>query len=345
VFGWSIVEQFLAGGHDMDGHFVDSNPRHNLPVLLALTDVWNDAFLGSTGRVVAPFTEAFAAYPAFCAALESQACGGNASSSSSTNIASVFSNNTAHAAAACSSVVIDGGLHHSYDRALYQAGGSRVVPSEVIMTLDTQIATNAGHTIGSHGMDNVHASQDALICSMFAHVDEMALGATTDVSRSFSPSGGSSGPFSFPASGAFHAAVDATPDTGDLSEGNRPSTVLLCGKCDAFTCGQFVALAEHRAVVKARIWDVDPFVREVGSSLRLKRTEALKGELQKMFTNLREGEGTTGGEMEDEEDNGKVDGGPGGGSNSSGMTLSTRTILGHYANLMSDQRIYVLKKS
>ena len=67
----------------MDGDFVDSNPRHNLPVLLALTDVWNDAFLGSTGRVVAPFTEAFAAYPAFCAALEAQACGGNASLTSS----------------------------------------------------------------------------------------------------------------------------------------------------------------------------------------------------------------------------------------------------------------------
>lgn len=324
----------------MDGHFVDSNPRHNLPVLLALTDVWNDAFLGSTGRVVAPFTEAFAAYPAFCAALEAQSCGGNASSSS-TNNTTLFSNNSA---AVCSSVVIDGGLHHSYDRALYQTGGSRVVPSEVVMTLDTQIATNAAHAIGLHGMDDVHASQDALICSMFAHVDEMAFGTTSDVSRPLSPIGGSASPFSFPTSGTSHSAVDASADTGELSEGNRPSTVLLCGKCDAFTCGQFVALAEHRAVVKARIWDVDPFVREVGSSLRLKRTEALKEELQNMFTNLREGEGTVGGEMEDEEDNGKFDGsgGLGGGS---GMTLSTRTILGHYANLMSDQRVYVVKKS
>ena len=260
--------------------------------------------------------------------------------------ATLSSNTTA--SAACSSVVIDGGLHHSYDRALYQMGGSRVVPSEVVMALDTQISTNAAYTIGSNGMDDVHASQDALICSMFAHVDEMAFGTTADVSRSLSPSSGSgAGSFSFATSGASHTAVDATSDTGDLSEGNRPSTVLLCGKCDAFTCGQFVALAEHRAVVKARIWDVDPFVREVGSSLRLKRTEALKEELQKMFTNLREGGGAAGGEMEDDEDNGKIEdsGGLAGGSNHSGMTLSTRTILGHYANLMRDQRVYVVKKS
>ena len=32
VFGWSTVRRVLAGAHDLDGHFVESCPRHNLPV-------------------------------------------------------------------------------------------------------------------------------------------------------------------------------------------------------------------------------------------------------------------------------------------------------------------------
>jgi len=75
VFGWPIVEHFLAGAHDMDKHFVETNPRHNFPVLLALTDVWNDAFLGSSGRIVTPFSEQFASFASFVAVLESETCG------------------------------------------------------------------------------------------------------------------------------------------------------------------------------------------------------------------------------------------------------------------------------
>ena len=58
------------------------------------------------------------------------------------------------------------------------------------------------------------------------------------------------------------------PDTDEVSDGNRPSTLLMCDKCDAFVCGQLVALAEHRVVIKARLWNNDPFAKEIGSSIR-----------------------------------------------------------------------------
>ena len=287
----------------MDCHFVETNPRHNLPVLLALTDIWNDAFLGSSGRVVTPFTEAFAAYPAFCASMEAEACGNSSSKS------------------VCSSLVIDGGLHNSYDRALYQT--SQIIPSELVMALDTQISSNAAVSIGLRGMDeDVKASQDALICSLFAHADEMAFGSDTKPSSGFPPS-----PFSSIPSNSHDGLT--LGDT-EISEGNRPSTVLLCGRCDAFTCGQLIAMAEHRVVVKAHILDIDPFCREVGSSIRFNRTEKLKEELQTMFSTLQHGDG-----IDDEDDNKANDG--------QGMSLSTKTILGHYANLMIDQRTYVAK--
>ena len=257
VFGWPIVEKFLAGAHDMDVHFVESNPRHNLPVLLALIDIWNDSFLSSNGRILIPSTEAFAAYPAFCASLEAQTCG-NASHSK-----------------VCSSLVVDGGLHSMYDRALYQTG--RPLPTELVVTMDSQIISNVA---GLHGVDDIPITQDALMCSIFGHADELAFG-------------------------------------GSLEEGNRPSTLLLCGICDAFACGQLVAMAEHRAIVKARIWDIDPFCSEIGSSIRAKRTEQLRDVLQTMYTT-----------EEEEEDN----------ETGEGINLSTKTILRHYANMTRDQR-------
>lgn len=288
VFGWPVVQQLVKGAHSMDKHFVETNPRHNLPILLALTDIWNQLLLSSNERMVSPFSEAFAAYPAFCATLEAQTCGN-------------FSNKTNR-----SSMVIDGGLHHAYDKALYQA--DQVISSELIMTMDSQTSYNAASSNAKNGMADVHAAQDMLICSMFAHADELAFG--TDSKANDSLLGNSrTEPF----------------DTDEVSDGNRPSTLLMCDKCDAFVCGQLVALAEHRVVIKARLWNNDPFAKEIGSSIRVKRTNLLKESLENMFAKLANGE-----DLDDNEE--FIDGEP--------ANLSTRTILRHYANMMKGQRRY-----
>jgi glucose-6-phosphate isomerase len=297
VFGWSIVETYLQGAHDMDSHFVETNPRHNLPVLLALTDVWNEAFLQSNGRVVTPFTDAFGAYPAFCATLESQTCGN----------------------ATGAAMVVDGGLHHAYDRSLYQS--SKVQPTELVMMLDSQIASNAA---GLADMEEIHSAQDDLLCSLFAHADELAFGSSTTDGKG----AGFLSPNLTTTTAAASNGNSAVPDgllntLENTSEGNRPSALVLCGRLDAFACGQFVALAEHRSVVKARLWDMDPFVQETGSTLRSSRMEALKETLKAMFV-LEDG----GGEEDDED--------------GADTNLSTRTILRHYSNLMRDQRVYTV---
>ena len=280
-------------------HFVETNPRHNLPVLLALADVWNDTLIGASSRVVTPFSEAFAGYPAFVAALESQTC--------SRPLAPSVGQQSSHLRrASCSSLVIDGGVHGSYDRSLYQSEDT--VNSELLAVMDSQIAFNTSRTIGSASMDDIHATQDAIFCSVFAHCDELAFG-----SEQAENSSGPSPTSSF-----------VRPFDGETSEGNRPSILLICGKLDAFSCGQLIALAEHRAAVKAHIWGVDPFVREVGSSLRMYRSNLLKDELQVLLTR----------KPEDADD--EVAGtGP--------LTLSTRTILEHYATQMRNSRMYTVR--
>jgi glucose-6-phosphate isomerase len=221
IFGWSIANEMLAGAHNMDSHFVETNPRRNLPVLLALTDVWNDAFLGSTGRVVTPFTETFSAFPAFVATLESQTCGKMADSSSRFGSLS------------CSALVIDGGLDGVYDKTLYQ--GTRVIPSEIVTAMDSQVTVNIG-LASLDGVDDIASNQDTLTCSCFAHADELAFGSGKLPAAS---------PLSaFPRTESFSSAPSII--NTEASDGNRPSTLLICGKCDAFACGQLLALSEHR---------------------------------------------------------------------------------------------------
>jgi len=75
-------------------------------------------------------------------------------------------------------------------------------------------------------------------------------------------------------------------------------------------------LAEHRAVVKARLWDFDPFVHDSGSALRNPRSESLKTVLKNMIIQETN---------EDEDDDGDTT-----------VNLSTKTILRHYSKLVRD---------
>jgi len=346
VFGWLTVEAFLAGAHDIDQHFVETNPRHNLPVLLALTDIWNDCLLSplnkknndshNAGRVVTPYTEAFVAYPAFVATLEAQICGrkrfGRRSSPpSSTRYGQpnlMSSSTSTMQSSACSTVVIDGGLHGIYNRSLYQS--SKIVPSELVMTLDSQLAVNATLK-GGGGTQEIFEAQDHLMCSLFAHADGLAFGSDFKTSsnsnyRSIADDGSRNS-----VGGIGSVQDNSVVDEEETiqkhgSNGNRPSTVLLCGRLDAFTCGQLVAMAEHRAAVKAWICEIDPFPftgEDSGSGTlsRSKRTKSLKESLEKMMADG----------YSEEEDIDETE-------NTAGLNLSTKTILLHYANVVKSQR-------
>lgn len=288
----------------MDKHFVETNPRHNIPVLLALADVWNDTLLGaSSSRMITPFSESMVGFPAFCAALEAQTCSRARNSSSSGSTTATAANaGTFWNKPTCSSLVLDGGVDGAYDRSLYQS--PTLINSEIVAVMDNQVYFNTARTIGANNnMEDVHTAQDAVMCSLFAHCDELAFGSE----RSLENTHPSTPP-------SFSMSSSNKPEGGEVLEGNRASMLLMCGKLDAFACGQLVALAEHRAVVKAHIWGIDPFVREVGSSLRANRMDSLKEELQHLFT--KKPEAASGGNL----------------------SLSTKTMLEHYATLMQDTR-------
>ena len=55
----------LSGFHDMDVHFRDTPPGHNLPMLMALLAIWNNNFLGADTVAVLPYAEYLKRFPAY----------------------------------------------------------------------------------------------------------------------------------------------------------------------------------------------------------------------------------------------------------------------------------------
>jgi glucose-6-phosphate isomerase len=68
-------EALLAGARAMDRHFLTAPLAKNMPVVLALIDVWNSDFMGCSARAVVPYDEGLALFPAYVRQLEMESNG------------------------------------------------------------------------------------------------------------------------------------------------------------------------------------------------------------------------------------------------------------------------------
>jgi len=73
--GMKPFEDLLAGARAMDAHFRRAPLERNLPVTLALLEVWNATFRGVASRAVLPYDERLRLLPAYLQQLEMESCG------------------------------------------------------------------------------------------------------------------------------------------------------------------------------------------------------------------------------------------------------------------------------
>lgn len=76
--------QMLAGAHEMDVHFRHAPAASNLPLLLAMTGIWNSNFLGIGNHAVLPYTERLRLLPDYLQQLEMESNGKRVHSDGST---------------------------------------------------------------------------------------------------------------------------------------------------------------------------------------------------------------------------------------------------------------------
>lgn len=75
AIGVSGFQQLLAGAAAMDDHFRHTALADNLPVLMALTGIWNYNFLGVTNHAILPYSERLRLLPDYLQQLEMESNG------------------------------------------------------------------------------------------------------------------------------------------------------------------------------------------------------------------------------------------------------------------------------
>lgn len=78
AYGPEHFDAFLKGAAAMDVHFRDQPLQENLPVMLAMTGIWNRNVLGYTSQAVIPYTRRLRKLPAFLQQLEMESNGKSA---------------------------------------------------------------------------------------------------------------------------------------------------------------------------------------------------------------------------------------------------------------------------
>jgi glucose-6-phosphate isomerase len=222
ALGWECFENFLAGGAEMDAHFVAAPLARNAPVLMALAQIYNRNGLGRGARAVIPYAQRLRLLPAFLQQLEMESNGKR-----------VSSGGLPLARATAPVVFGEPGTNgqHAFFQQLHQ--GTDIVPVEFIA-----IAHN------DEGPPGLHAK---LLANCLAQAEALMVGKTEAEVRSELASKGVTG-----------AVADALAPQ-KVFPGDRPSTVLLLDRLTPERLGALIALYEHKVFVEGVIWGINSF--------------------------------------------------------------------------------------
>jgi glucose-6-phosphate isomerase len=220
--GWDAFARLLAGARAMDEHFLAAPLAGNLPVLLALTEIWHVNGLGYPARAVLPYDERLARFPAHLQQLEMESLGKGVRADGS------------RVTRATGPVVFGEpgtNAQHSFMQLIHQ--GPTPVPVDFIL-----VARPDHSNAESHRM---------LLANGLAQAEALMTGRSAETAAA-----------EMRAAGTAEAEVARLAPHRAFT-GNRPSNVILLPRLDAFTLGQLVALYEHKVVCLGALWGINPF--------------------------------------------------------------------------------------
>ena len=81
ALGWQSFQRLLDGAHSLDMHTHAASPADNLPMIMALLELWQTHYLGADTHVVLPYSQRLAHLPDFLQQLTMESNGKRVSSS------------------------------------------------------------------------------------------------------------------------------------------------------------------------------------------------------------------------------------------------------------------------
>ena len=239
--GMDNFRQLLAGGAAMDAHFFNTPLERNLPLTLALLELWNVNFLGAETRALLPYSQSLALLPRYLQQLEMESNGKHA-------------DRDGRSVTYASAPILWGEAGTNGQHAFYQLihQGGRLIPCEFIALIEPDF-TLPGH----------HAK---LLAHCFAQSEALMRGktlaeATAELAAAVPPAP------------SFIAPYKVFP-------GNQPSTTLLLPRLTPYTLGQLIALYEHKVFALGVLWNLNSFDQwgvEYGKQLASRLLPMLEG--------------------------------------------------------------------
>ncbi len=222
AIGFERFGELLAGANAMDEHFRSAPDAVNLPIMLALTEVWNVNFQAHASRAVIPYADALADLPAYLQQLETESNGKSVDRDG---------NPVDYATAPVVWGAVGTQAQHAVFQALHQ--GTQPVPVDFI-GIRQHDTRHAAHSRMLHA--NMLAQASALMLGRSAASRERELrrtGYAEDEAARLAP----------------HQA----------HPGDRPSNTIFLDDLSPRALGALIALYEHKVFVEAVIWRINPF--------------------------------------------------------------------------------------
>ena len=215
-------EAFLVGGQDIDDHFVSAPLGTNIPVLMALVEIWNHNFWGFSTQAVIPYDQRLGRFPAYLQQLEMESNGKH-----------VRMDGTPVTMGTSPIIFGEPGTNgqHAFFQMLHQ--GTEPVPIDFLVAAKPTDADQHHH--------------DLLVANCFAQGEALMRGRPLEDAKATLVKQG------------MDAAKIEEIAPAKVFEGNRPTSTLLYTSLTPRMLGRLIALYEHKVFTMGTIWAIDSF--------------------------------------------------------------------------------------
>lgn len=220
--GMPAFRALLAGAHAMDEHFRSAPFAANMPVLMALLNLWYGNFLGAQSKVILPYAQNLQLLPAFLQQLDMESLGKRVQRDGSIL-------NTDSGSILWGSAGTNG--QHSFHQLLHQ--GSLLIPADFIAVL--------------HSASTNREQQLQLLANCFAQSQALMDGKSAEAALQ-----------ELLAQGLAPAEAAALAPHKAIA-GNRPSSTLVLQQLTPETLGALTALYEHKVYAHSVLLGINAF--------------------------------------------------------------------------------------
>lgn len=247
AIGMSAFREILAGARQMDAHFRERPLKENMPVIMALINIWNVNFLGINAKSLLPYDARLKYLPSYLQQLIMESNG-----------KSVNDQGQQISYETCPLIWGEVGpnAQHAFYQLLHQ--GTQAVACDFIIPVSVDQDSNKAQ---GKTADNLATQHELAISNCLAQSRVLMLG---DAAVPASLAGEFTGPHrSYP--------------------GNQPSNTLLLDQISPATLGLLIALYEHVTYVEGLIWEINPFDQwgvELGKKIASSIHQMIKGEAE-----------------------------------------------------------------